>query len=508
MAFECNTRLAADAYFKKIGALSRVETALNDCYAAQPSNPLHFIADRLRDGSLAKAIDDARVELRLDGCGGHRAEAKVIVADGAEGHVAVRLTASPPHPTTVRKTVTVPASDSANRFKFITDVRESLACALRGCNIADTAALDNRIAVADGSQNFAVVGTAVATALSFACIQASARVSRQEPYWHLFSQWGLQRTPCRIPLPVIPLFGCGEHRAFGRTRVAEVCFIPAANTDTGTALRQCSRVFDELVKKHCDDVAAPNVNSDGTLRSGHFDSVQTAVDAVEDAMRESGLQPGFTAFIGIVIDAAWCAKPDLKYHFADALPELSGAQLAELLANLCKERKSIIYLEDPVHPADKAEARRLMSRVGATVSVVAANNVGGDLFSATAALQLSECNCVGARAEDLGSATRLAELAKIAQQPGIAFSLMSTAVQSEMLADIAVAAGARYLRAGGIGRGFGAMIYNRLADIDAQLREAGMHADQDAEPHARCVLPPAPAEPVVDVQAKPDKKKK
>uniref|UniRef100_A0A7S1QII9 phosphopyruvate hydratase n=1 Tax=Neobodo designis TaxID=312471 RepID=A0A7S1QII9_NEODS len=510
MAFEARPRPSPAEYFKATNLVGRVEACLNQCYDAQPSNPLRFVADRLRDGCESGLVDETECSLRLDGCGGTCFRTKLTLSNGVCESVAVRLTSTPPHPTTIRMTVPMPKMNGSN-IASRTAAADTVNGTLQGFNgigVASQGMVDRKLSELDGTENFASIGSAIATGLSLAACVAGARLAHEQAFMRVAALADVHGAGTIVPsLPVVSLFGCGESRHFGRLRVVEFCYVPPPTISANAALRHAARLYEVLGPK-CDEPNAVNV--DGTLRHVSSDSLLAAVDMIEDAMREEGLNPGNDAFIGIVCDAAWCFKQETKkYSISDTLGEVSGAQLAEMLAGVCRDRPSVTYIEDSHHPSDKGEARRLMSRVGSTVSLCAMNNVGGSASAAIDVVNGKEANTIGIKLDDVGTVTGAIAVAKSrVSHAGTAVAASAGALASPSVADFAVGCGARFLRAGGLGRGPAAEIYNRLADIDEALRRIGMYSSPSTAPHADCVLPDPPAEQVVEVQATDKKKKK
>jgi enolase len=510
MSFEATPRPSPAEYFRTTELVQRVESTLNDCYAAQPKNPLRYVADRLRDGCESGLIDEVDCDVCMDGCGGTGFAIRVSLSNAASESVMIRCSVQPPHPSTTRTTVPLPkisGTDGGSKTTTATAVVRAVSC-LKGIAVSSQRDIDRRVAEADATENFATLGSSLAAGLSLAACVAGAKIARHDTFMRIAALSEVQQSGAfTMPLPVVSLFGCGEGRAFGRLRVVEVCFVPAVNTDTATALRQAARLH-ELLSPRVDEAGVLNV--DGSLRHVSPDSLLAAVDLVEDAMREDSLTPGTDAFIGVVCDSAWCFKHESKkYNFSDALGEVSGAQLAELIAGVCRDRPSVTYLEDTHHPSDKGEARRLMSRVGGTVSVCAINTCGANDGAAARCLEDKEANTIGVRIEDAGTVTQCINVLRTrGSRPGCASSVVSSVMSAPAIADLAVGAGARFLRAGGLGRGSGSAVYNRLAEIDGQLKRMGMRGTPSSGLHADCVLPDPPAEPVVEVQANDKKKKK
>ena len=390
---------------------------------------------------------------------------------------------------------------------------KAFAAVLPGKSVHGLHALDAALVEADGTTNFATLGANVCAAASAALALAASRSLRRPLFYEMSSIFHSDRgRPAKFhtPVPMVTLFGA-EPKVFGKTRLREICVAPALGTPTATALQQIASVVAEAVHKLADDANCPSTNPDGSLRFNAYDTVQQAVELAEDCIREAKLQPGVDMFVGIVADGAWCFKESQKYALADAMGEVNGAQLAEVYANLCREKKSLCYLEDTHQENDKVEMRRLMARVGQQVAV-AGNNVyaaNPAAIAAGAAEQLS--NHLVVRLNDAGTISNALDGARtfVRGYKGAGLAVAGEAVEQKgaFLAQLATGIGARYFRCGGLLRAAGVEAYNELATIDAHLSEQGIRVDPPPLP-ADIVVPPPPSEPVPEVNVKDNKKKK
>lgn len=504
MAFESSARRAPEAYFGATDVMRSVEQALNACYAAQPSNPVRFVAEHLRSACQIPLIESGFCQTRLDASGSPVVEVVVELVDGSAGVVGSRIAVSPQHPSSVRCTLSAPS----NRRQLTAHASEAIK-GLVGLSAADLSACFAAIRNGDGTEAYATLGTAVAAAASLSVVLACARFSRCEPFAHLAAAMRTPKSRYVLPLPVVSLLGAGEQRAFGKVRICDVCFVPGPASSVVDSMTHASRLIEELAHKLGDE--ATQINADGTLRMPTaIDTVQGIVDLVEDGMKEVGLLPGQDAFVGLVIDAAWCFKAESKRYFiSDGTGELSGAQLAEHLATLCRERRSIAYIEDALHPSDRLEMRRLMSRVGTTVAVCAAQSTGSNCETAAALVSDRAANTVGARIEDCGTLDLTASVLTASRGiSGVVGAVISTQLSTPFVADAAVAFGSQYFRAGGILRGNGPAAYNRLCDVESLLTKQGCLVDRQLKCHETCVVPDPPAEVAAEIPTKNDKKRK
>ena len=438
----------------------------------------------------------------------------------------------------------------------------ALSTALQGQNATLLANCDRLIRQADGTDNLSTLGAPIVAAVSIACAEAAAAFARSSALKHMLPAMSAARQQLsapagvtavrgasaqqtvvaspttitrRLPIPIVTLFGV-EARAFGRVRCREVLVFPAASTPMAVAAKQLTRMCEEAVLRLSpDDTMAPPTNPDGSLKAVAFESLAQMVDTAEEIIREAGLVPGTDVFVGLNLDAALCCKhaagdgttaalggppptpggPAAARYTVVEGAECSGAQLAETLAALVKDKKgSLAYLEDPLGERDTGDWRRLMSRVGGHCAVSTAHGAAGNLAVAQSFASERCANLLTVRLNDVGTIAAAAQLVHTftTQYPGSAVAVACESIEgnASFMADFATAVDARFLRLGGLHRAERSAALRRLVDIEAELTGAGVF---DRRPHAAfppggLELPPPPAEPVEVVNVKDPKKKK
>jgi len=172
----------------------------------------------------------------------------------------------------------------------------------------------------------------------------------------------------------------------------------------------------------------------------------------------------------------------------------------------------VTYIEDPFVEGEKIEMARLMHRIGSTGAVViAGNNVyASRAANAQTAAAARTSNAIVLRANDAGTVTELLSTAAnfVGGMDGANLIVGTESVEGmgENIVDIAVAIGARYIRAGGLLRSERAAIYQRLVSVNRDLESRGII--QAYPPAGAPSLPPPPPEPVVETTQKDQRKKK
>lgn len=556
MAFNTVVRKDFSQYLDDTKLHSVLEDAVNACYAQQPSNAGIFMAHYFANKFSPAIIDRVDAVEQLDASCGATLQIRIVLHSGASAAATVSHSHSFAHPSTHRNKLCITDKKERNRFAGMQEcgvrAAQALTRALSGRNVHDQRGVDDAIKAADGTLNLACLGANICAAASACAAQLSADLQHLPPFLTLAPLFHLNGRPSKfhVPTPVVTLFSC-EPPMFGKTRLREVCIIPSPLTPLSTALRQLSRVTECAVEKLADDAQSPSVNTDGSLKYTSFDAPSAAIELAEDCIKDAGLIAGQDIFVGLVIDGALSHKHEShKYSFMDTAGEWSGAQLAEFLATLVKEKKSLVYLEDTHNEKDTQEMRRLMARVGNVICLCGTNAYAGDVNAIAQGAKEMQTNTMGLKLNDFGTITDAIAGARqfVDAYPGASLVTVSELSEHkpEFSADFATAIGSVFFRCGGLLKANHVAGYNRLAVIEARLKDMGIWTNSQTVPSSRgassqqpsksttpapgaeaqgqpqptpstnvfsyrfehLTMPPAPLEAVADVPLKDAKKKK
>jgi enolase len=183
--------------------------------------------------------------------------------------------------------------------------------------------------------------------------------------------------------------------------------------------------------------------------------------------------------VGLALDAAAAELADDDgYHVGGEA--MSSDDLIEYWCDLC-EQYPIASLEDGLADEDWRGWRRLTQRLGSRVQLV-----GDDLFASHPSLvQLGIdqriANAVLVKPNQVGTLTRTLETVSLAHSAGYVtvMSARSGDTEDTTVADLAVAGGCMFIKAGAPARSEHACKYNRLLRIAEELGPDARYAAND-----------------------------
>jgi enolase len=351
----------------------------------------------------------------------------------------------------------------------IASVVDQIGPRIVGLDASDREALDTFLVEWDGTSALVRLGANAVLGVSLAAARAAA-ADAGEPLWrHLGG-----RDARTLPIPMLNVLAGGLH-ADNRLTVQEIMVVPLTAPTFSEALRIGVEVYHELGYLLLSRGLGRALGDEGGYAPG-LASAEEALDLVGAAIAAAGYEPGVEVALALDI-AASELRDGRGYRLNGDGRSLSSGELVDRWAELC-ERYPVVSLEDALGEADWVGWRELTQRLGARIQLV-----GDDLFAThPSLLQLGIdqriANAVLIKPNQVGTLTRVLETITIADRAGYATVMAHRAGETEdtTIADLAVATGCRFIKAGAPARSERAAKYNRLLRIEEELGGAGRFA--------------------------------
>jgi enolase len=342
-------------------------------------------------------------------------------------------------------------------------VTRVVAPALRGLDAQDQARIDGVLRSLDGAAGPAGVGGNVLISTSLAVARAAAFVRGRPLYRHLGDDGA-----CTLPVPLLNLVDGGTH-APGAVAFEEFMIAPYGAGRLAEALRMAVEtrwaLRDLLAEARCPTVVGEEGAFTPSLRTP-----EAVCHFLVRAIERAGYVPGEE--IGLAVDVAAGALQHRGHYVFDGWggPRRSTAQTIryyEWLARLFP----IVLIEDGLDEDDRAGWRDLTQKLGATVHLA-----GDDLF-ATSPARLRDgirdglANAVVVKPNQAGTLSDTLETIRAARAAGYAVIVSHRSGETEdtFIADLAVAVGSEWIKAGAPCRTDRTAKYNRLLRIEDRL---------------------------------------
>lgn len=383
-------------------------------------------------------------------------ETEVLLEDGSRGVQAVPEGASKGE----NEAVSLPAE------RGVEIVNTVLFDALEGEEAFEQEALDEVLIQMDGTPNKSHLGGNSMLSVSLAVAKACAVSKNIELYEYLgllFSGKIPSKSELKFPTPIFNILNGGKH-ARNHLSFQEFMLIPSRSFDYEKALEVGKTVYSSLKENLIQQGFQVGVGDEGGFAPAGF----TADKALSEIRQAAGdnYKAGRDVFFGMDAASESFYKSG-KYSIEEESLELDGDGLLNFYRRL-QSNYELIYLEDPFYEKD-AESWKLANKEFSKKMLIVADDlvVTNEKFL-DAAIKNNLASGVIIKPNQVGTLTETFRFVKKAQE-----AKMSTVVshrsgetgEDVFIADLAVAIGADFLKAGAPARGERVVKYNRVLDI-------------------------------------------
>lgn len=360
--------------------------------------------------------------------------------------------------------------DGMGVLKAVDNVNGKIFKALIGRDVTRQEEIDKEMIKLDGTDNKDKLGANAILSVSLACARAGALSSKKELYQYLAETYGFESIKYQLPTPFFNIFNGGKH-ADTNLDFQEFMVAPVKKVSFAEKVRMGSEIFHELgrvLKKAGFDT---DVGNEGGYAPDIVSSVQ-AIELILAAVLEAGYAPGKEVGLGIDVGSSELYnKRSEKYVFKLDQATFTSTTLLGLYYEWFR-KYPIISLEDGLAEDDWEGWKQLTRELGEELLLV-----GDDLFVTNIerlrrGLKEKAANTILIKPNQVGTLSETMECVKFAKKHNynIMVSHRSGETCDDFIADLAVAVGADYIKSGSLCRGERVAKYNRLMEIESQLK--------------------------------------
>lgn len=392
----------------------------------------------------------------------------VLLACGAEGSASVPSGASTGKYEAYELRDGTEAYGGKGVFRAIWNINNDIANLLHGDDASNQTAIDRKMCEADGSEQKKNFGANAILAVSLACARASSAAWGLPLYRYL----GGSMT-ASLPYPMMNVLNGGKH-ADNNLDIQEFMIVPAGADSFAGAMRMASEIYGSLRHILKEDDLSTAVGDEGGF-APDLRSDEEALIYLTRAIEFAGYQPGKDAFIALDAAASgW--KVGGGYRLPKRDIQMSREELSSYFLELCG-KYCVISLEDPLDEDDFLGFSELTRAAGAL------QIVGDDLFVTnerrlSRGIREGAANAILIKPNQAGTLTETFDAIRTAKKNGYqtVISHRSGETEDPFIADLAVATGSTWIKAGAPARGERLAKYNRLLEIEDELRGGGFEA--------------------------------
>jgi enolase len=407
----------------------------------------------------------------LDSRGNPTVEVKVVLDDKTSAKAAVPSGASTGvHEAWELRDGDIKRYRGQGVLKAVSNINTGIASKLKGMDVSKQADIDRLMIDLDGTANKSRLGANAILGVSLACARAAAACKNQELFEYLRKIYSF-KSPLKLPTPSFNIFNGGKH-ADTNLDFQEFMIMPLTDWTFHDKLRAGSEIFHALG----DVLKKAGLDTDVGNEGGYAPDISSSIQGIEfimSAIIKAGYKPGGEIGLGIDVGSSelydqhkqqYIFKLDQAHFSATSLVELYRTWLAKY---------PIVSIEDGVAEDDWEGWRQLTRELGDRMLLI-----GDDLFVTNIerlrmGLKERVANSILIKPNQVGTLTETAETIKFAQKHNyrIMISHRSGETCDDFIADLAVACGADFIKAGAPSRSERLAKYNRLLEIEEILNK-------------------------------------
>lgn len=405
----------------------------------------------------------------LNGKGQPAVETTVVTTDGAIG------TASAPSGTSVGRYEAHEIIDNDDKAysglsvrNAIMNIEEIITPSILGMEVTKQQEIDRKMIQIDGTHNKSRLGSNATLSVSMAVAKAASRSSVLPLFLYLREFIKKENQSLKIPTPLFNVINGGKH-AEGNLDFQEFLVIPATSKPFNQALELGTSVYFSLKKLLKSNNFSTLLGDEG----GFGPNLSTNMDAfalLQQAIEASNQRLGFDIFLGLDA-AANSFYADGKYRIKDKSSEMSSKDLVSYYDTINKSYH-LLYLEDGLSEDDWEGWSELYTSLSKDTLIVGDDLTATNPFRLQTALDKKSITGIIIKPNQIGTVIEAIAVVEIARQAGlkIIVSHRSGETDDDFIADFAVAVSADYAKFGAPARGERVAKYNRLLQIERQIK--------------------------------------
>ena len=400
----------------------------------------------------------------LDSRGNPTVEATVMLSDGSIGVASVPSGASTGLYEAVEK-----RDKDVSRFRgygvldAVSNICKQISPELVGCYAFEQSEIDRLMCELDGTADKSKLGANAILAVSLANARACANAYQIPLY-----RWLGGCRAVRLPIPMMNIINGGVH-ASNNVEMQEFMIVPIGAPSFADALRMGSEIYHSLGRLLKSEMLSVSVGDEGGYAPS-LESDEQAIEYIIKAIEQAGYT---TDEVKIALDVAsseWFDENEKIYVLSKRGETKTSDELIEYFSELVT-KYPIVSIEDPLDQRDFEGWANLTQRIGDRVMLV-----GDDLFVTNPSrlkegISYGSANSILIKPNQIGTLSEVIEVIDIASSAGYSYILSHRSGETEdtTIADIAVALGAPFIKAGAPCRSDRVAKYNRLLRIEASL---------------------------------------
>ncbi len=411
----------------------------------------------------------------LDSRGNPTVSTQVTLESGVVGKAAVPSGAS----TGTHEALELRDEDSSRYLgkgvlKAVANVKEIITPEIVGMDALEQEELDRRLIQLDGTPSKKKLGANAILSVSMAAAHAASQ-ALNIPLYHYLGK----RENYLLPVPLINILNGGSH-ADNNVDIQEFMIAPVGSLNFSEAIRASAEVFHHLKKILRKKEYSTAVGDEGGF-APNLKSNEEALDLIIESIEDAGYKPGID--IHLALDAAASEfYSDDKYIFKKSDgSKRSSTEMVEFYRNLV-ESYPIISIEDGFAEDDWEGWKLMTDALGDKIQIVGDDIFVTNLERFKKGVIQGIGNSILIKLNQIGTLSETTDTVRYAHKNGYSavISHRSGETEDTFIADLSVALNTGQIKTGSLSRSERVAKYNRLLEIEEELKDRGSYAGTQA----------------------------
>ena len=362
-----------------------------------------------------------------------------------------------------------PISDTVSTPENVR-MRRAVSEALRGFDVCDQKAIDEKLLALDGTDNKSNLGANAILGTSLAVAKAAADESGLSLFKYVGGVGAVT-----MPVPMMNILNGGSH-ADNKIDIQEFMVMPFGAESFSEGLRWGTEIFHHLKNVLKSRGMSTNVGDEGGF-APNLGSNEEAIQVVLEAIEKAGFKPGEDVWIALDAAASeFYDKENKVYVFESTGERMSSEAMVEFWKDWC-DKYPIASIEDGLDEDDWNGWDLATKALGEKVQLV-----GDDLFVTNTkrlkrGIEENIANSILVKVNQIGTLTETIEAVQMATRNGYTsvMSHRSGETEDNTIADLAVALNCGQIKTGSASRSDRMSKYNQLLRIEEELGQTAVY---------------------------------
>lgn len=350
-------------------------------------------------------------------------------------------------------------------LQAVSNVREKIAPTLLGREVSAQREIDEKMIELDATENKSNLGANAILGVSLASARAAAKEEKIELYEYISEKFQIPNAKSQMPVPMFNILNGGEHSDSGLA-IQEFKIVPRGIEKYSEQLRAGSEIFHALQGILRKENQVAGVGDEGGF-APHLGSNKEALEYIAKAIEKAGYVLGKDIFIGLDSAASsFYDETNDSYIFKPENPSVGKESLLNIYQKWI-DKFSLLSIEDGLREDDWEGWKMMNEKMGERILLIGDDLLVTNVKRLEKALEEKACNAVLVKPNQIGTLSETLDFIKKAQENKlkVVVSHRSGETMDDFIADLAVGAGADFIKTGAPNRGERIVKYNRLLEI-------------------------------------------